>query len=84
MVRHRGSRLLFTLIALGMAIGSRPTHGQTISFLRPLSGVPLSGGVVVPLSVGAVAAVSRQHHDSTAPDSKPDSGAHQRAQEGRD
>ncbi|HXP83193.1 MAG TPA: PQQ-binding-like beta-propeller repeat protein [Bryobacteraceae bacterium] len=39
MVRHRGSGLLFTLIALGMAIGSRPAHGQTISFLHPLSGV---------------------------------------------
>src|ERR1017187_7108272 len=39
MVRRRGSSLLFTLIALGMAIGSRPAHGQTISFLRPLNGV---------------------------------------------
>ena len=39
MVRHRGSGLLFTLIAFGMAIGSRPAHGQTISFLRPLNGV---------------------------------------------
>ena len=56
MVRHRGSSLLFTLIALGVAIGSRPAHGQTISFLHPLSGVPLSGGVVVPLHGSAVAA----------------------------
>jgi uncharacterized protein (TIGR03437 family) len=52
MVRHRGSSLLFTLIALGVAISSRPAHGQTISFLRSLNGVdpqastPGVGGVV--------------------------------------
>ena len=56
MVRHRGSSLLFALIALAVAICSRPTYGQTISFLRPLSSVPLSNGVVVPLHAGAVAA----------------------------
>ena len=36
MVRHRGSGLLFALIALGMAIGSRPAHAQTISFSSAL------------------------------------------------
>ena len=57
MIRHRSSRLLFTLIALGVAIGSRPAHGQTISFLRPLSGsafgTPSNGGIA---GAGALAA----------------------------
>jgi len=57
MVRRRGSSLLFTLIALGVAIGSRPAQGQTISFLRPLSGSAfgtLSDGVFA--GAGALAA----------------------------
>jgi uncharacterized protein (TIGR03437 family) len=40
MVRHRGFSLLFTLIALAVAIGSWPARGQTLSFLHPLSGGP--------------------------------------------
>jgi uncharacterized protein (TIGR03437 family) len=56
MVRHRGSGLLFTMIALGVAIGSRPAHGQTISFLRPLNGMdpnvstPGGGGIAADAS----------------------------------
>ena len=57
MVRHRGSSLLFTLIALAVAIGSRPARGQTLSFLHPLSGGAfgsLSDGVIA--GAGALAA----------------------------
>ena len=53
MVRHRGFSLLFMLIAVGMAIGSHPAHAQTISFLRPLTGV--NPNVSTP-GVGGIAA----------------------------
>ncbi len=64
----RGSDLMFSLIALGVAIGSRPAHGQTISFLRSLIGVDPkastpgvgraaadASGVYVGLDVGVLA-----------------------------
>jgi len=57
MVQHRASSLLFALIALGMAIESRPAHGQTISFLHSLSGdafgTPSNGSIA---GAGALAA----------------------------
>ena len=58
MVRHRGSSLLFMLIALAVATVSRPARGQTLSFLHPLSGgafgSSLSNGVIA--GTGALAA----------------------------
>jgi len=60
MVRQCGSGLLFALIALGVVIGSRPAHGQTISFLHPLSGgpdaslYPVTGGASVAADASGV------------------------------
>ena len=60
MVRHRGSSLLFTLIALAVAIDSGPARGQTLSFLHSLnegpdaSIYPVTGGATVAADASGV------------------------------
>jgi hypothetical protein len=40
-------RLAFTLIALGLAITTRPMHGQTISYFRQFSTPGIAAGATV-------------------------------------